>query len=185
MYCCMLYAYVCTYPSKTSRISTPVVLSNEVLLRSKIAQLQLEKVKQQSKSKSKNKSHSSAVASTSSSSSSATRPEAGGQQPADATRGSSGTGARPARKGPSTTSKHRLASDEAGCGRGEKGKGSTSTASGTASGGAEAGLPEKEEDVMRRFEAQVMRMNEVSFPLHVRLDSEQDWFVLPDGKGGG
>lgn len=134
------------------------MLSNEVLLRSKIAQLQLEKTKQQRKSRSKSKSKS-AIASS----------EAGGQQPptgapsssssssASATRGSGGRSGRPARKAPSAVSKHQLASHEAGE------KASTPAADGVggeraqAGGGLGSGLPDTEENVMQRFEAQVMR----------------------------
>ncbi len=133
----------------------PVALSNEVLLRARIAQLQLEKTKQQqqqqqqqqrkSKPKNNSSSSSSAVASASVS------PEAAG-----GTRDSGGGSGRPARKAPAAPSKHQLASAEAVRGRpGDDGTNAADGGGAQAGGSRGGGQPETEEETMRQFEAQV------------------------------
>lgn len=146
------------HPPTTSRsgtTSTPVVLSDEVLLRSKIAQLQLEKAKQQQqqqrrkgKSKSKRGQQQPAAAAGASSSSSSSPPP-----PPSSASAARGKGGRPGGKAPfGAVSKHQLASsDDAG----EEAATSTPTTNGNGSGRAQSRQPESEEDVMRRFEAQV------------------------------
>ncbi|CAM9897162.1 unnamed protein product [Pylaiella littoralis] len=154
-------------PSVGGTSSIPqVVLSNEVLLRSKIAQLQLEKTEQQRKIKT---SSSSGAAGRQAAAAVAGEVSSSPSPAAYAARGSRGGGNRPSRKGPKITSKHQLASTDAEAGRGRPGDGRAAAKDAAASGGeglgrgAQAGgvgvvaaqQPETEGEVMRRFEAQV------------------------------
>ncbi|CAM9551172.1 unnamed protein product, partial [Hapterophycus canaliculatus] len=134
--------------------STPVVLSNEVLLRSKIAQLQLEKAKQQRKTKIKNKG---GVGSSSSPSpaaaAAAARPSCLSSSLSNADHGS---GDWPSRHAPDITSRHQLANIEAASGRSRKGKTGAAAACGRTSGGGETTTrAESEEEALRRFEDQI------------------------------
>ncbi|CAM9932842.1 unnamed protein product, partial [Ectocarpus sp. 4 AP-2014] len=153
----------------SSSTATPVVLSNEVLLRSKIAQLQLERAKQQGKGKDDN---GAAAAPTPSSPLRARGQQAVAVAAAAAaaaavvgtTSSSSANAAHGSgRKACTATSKHRLAKPQAGQSRPQNGLAAAAAASGVKGkpGGAEgrgergAARVESEEEVMRRFEAQV------------------------------
>ncbi|CAM9478205.1 unnamed protein product [Ectocarpus sp. 12 AP-2014] len=154
----------------SSSTATPVVLSNEVLLRSKIAQLQLERAKQQRKGKNDN---GAAAAPTPSSPLRAREQQAVAVAAAaaaaaaavGATSSSSANAAHVSgRKAGTATSKHRLANPQAGQSRPQNGQAAAAAASGVKGkpGGAEgrgerdAARVESEEEVMRRFEAQVI-----------------------------
>ncbi|CAM9280571.1 unnamed protein product [Scytosiphon promiscuus] len=134
--------------------STPVVLSNEVLLRSKIAQLQLEKAKQQRKPKTQSKS---GVSSSSTPSPAASAAAAAGHSCSPHSSASGGNGnsdgnKRPSRPAPPVASKHQLADVEAAQ---RRPRGSTAAACGGASRGGTGARAESEEDAIRRFEQQV------------------------------
>ncbi|CAB1109391.1 unnamed protein product [Ectocarpus sp. CCAP 1310/34] len=152
----------------SSSIAKPVVLPNEVLLRSKIAQLQLERAKQQRKGKNGN---GAAAAPTPSSplrargqqavavAAAAAAAAAVGATSSSSTNAAHGSG----RQACKATSKHRLAYPQAGQSRPQNGQAAAAAASGVKGkpGGAEgrgerdAACVESEEEVMRRFEAQV------------------------------
>lgn len=133
-----------------------MVLSNEVLLRSKIAQLQLEKAKQQRKTKAKNNS---GVASSSASPASTA---AEGLLPCSSPSPDNGDrNKRSSRDAPAANSKHQLANVEDAQSRPRVRKAvaaaAAAAACGGASGGGAAARAESEEDVMRRFEEQVIQ----------------------------